>query len=54
MYQYSLYTNGELIKSFGRLGKGPGHFNSSLGLAVDKKGTVYISDRGNNHMQIFS
>lgn len=47
-------TNGELIKSFGRMGKGPGQFNGPLGLAVDEKGTVYVSDRGNNRIQIFS
>ena len=43
-------TDGEFIKSFGRGGKGPVEFD---GLAVDKKGTLYVSDNGNNRIQIF-
>ena len=47
-------TDGEFIKSFGRRGKGPVEFSCPCALAVDKKGALYVSDRGNNRIQIFT
>ena len=47
-------TKGNYIKSyFGKKGDKPGEFNSAYGIAVDKEGYVYISDTGNNRIQIF-
>ena len=48
-------TKGNYIKSyFGtKGGDKPGEFNSAYGIAVDKEGYVYISDTGNNRIQIF-
>ena len=47
-------TDGEFIKSFGRGGKGPVEFSGPYGLAVDKKGALYVSDRENHRIQIFT
>ena len=45
-------TDGVFIKSFGR--NGPAQFHSPRGIAVDKKGAVYVCDSDNNRIQIFS
>ena len=34
--------------------KGPVEFDVPFGLAADKKGTLYVSDRGNDRIQIFT
>lgn len=54
------YTNGgNLDPSFGtngvvgRFGTGEGEFNQPWGIAVDRDGNVYVSDAGNNRIQIF-
>ena len=47
-------TDGVFIKSFGRKGNGPAQFHGPRGIAVDKKGAVYVCDRDNNRIQIFS
>ena len=48
-------TKGNYIKSyFGtKGGDKPEELNSAYGIAVDKEGYVYISDTGNNRIQIF-
>ena len=45
-------TDGVFIKSFGS--NGPAQFHSPRGIAVDKKGAVYVCDTDNNRIQIFS
>jgi streptogramin lyase len=45
--------DGKFIKSFGKLGKGPGEFHTPHGLAMDSKGRLFVADRGNNRIQIF-
>lgn len=45
--------NGKFLLSWGRLGSGPGEFNSPHGLAMDKAGRLYVADRSNNRIQIF-
>jgi len=45
---------GELILTWGDPGSGPGQFKIPHGIAVDKKGTVYVADRENSRLQLFS
>lgn len=45
--------NGKFIKEWGKLGAGPGEFNSPHGLAMDKEGRLYVADRSNNRVQVF-
>jgi hypothetical protein len=46
---------GELIRGFGKSGWGAGvkggEFNVAEGIALDSKGNVYVSDRGNHRIQ---
>ena len=45
--------DGKYLLSWGRKGSGPGEFNLPHSICVDSKGTVYVSDRENNRIQIF-
>jgi sugar lactone lactonase YvrE len=45
--------NGKFLKSWGRLGKGPGEFDQPHALAMDSKGRLFVGDRSNNRIQIF-
>jgi DNA-binding beta-propeller fold protein YncE len=45
--------DGKFIKSFGRLGTGPGEFKTPHDLAMDAQGRLYVADRGNMRIQIF-
>ena len=45
--------DGNFIKSWGRLGAGPGEFRTPHGLAFDSQGRLFVADRGNNRIQIF-
>lgn len=45
--------DGKFIKSFGRLGSGPGEFKTPHALALDAQGRLFVADRGNNRVQIF-
>jgi sugar lactone lactonase YvrE len=44
---------GTLIKTWGKLGRGPGEFDQPHALAMDSKGRLFVADRGNNRIQIF-
>jgi DNA-binding beta-propeller fold protein YncE len=46
-------TGGKFVKAWGRHGTGPSEFNTVHSVAVDSRGTVYVSDRENNRIQIF-
>ena len=51
----SIWTiDGELIKSWGKQGTGPGEFALLHNIWVDKNSRVYIADRENNRMQLFT
>jgi tripartite motif-containing protein 71 len=39
---------------FGGFGSGPERLNQPEGIASDARGNVYVSDRGNNRIQVFS
>ena len=38
----------------GQLGAGEGNFNRPTGIAVDSHGDIYVSDWGNNRVQMFN
>jgi sugar lactone lactonase YvrE len=44
--------DGALIKSFGKLGAGPGDFDQPHALAMDSRGRLFVGDRGNNRIEI--
>ena len=45
--------HGTFLKLFGTEGHGPGQFKEARGIAVDSNGNVYVSNRPNNHIQVF-
>jgi DNA-binding beta-propeller fold protein YncE len=47
-------SDGRLLRSWGEPGSGPGQFHLPHGLAVDRDGTVYVADRENSRIQLFS
>ena len=44
--------NGKFIKSFGKLGSGPGEFRTPHAMAFDAKGRLIVADRANHRIQI--
>jgi len=47
-------ADGKFIKEWGTSGKGPGEFGMPHCLALDSKGNLYVGDRDNNRIQIFT
>jgi sugar lactone lactonase YvrE len=47
-------ADGEFVLEWGELGNGPGQFDLVHGLAVDRDHRVYVGDRTNNRIQIFT
>ena len=47
-------AEGRLLQSWGEPGTGPGQFNLPHGICVDKRGLVYVGDRLNDRIQVFS
>lgn len=45
---------GELLASWGEPGSGPGQFNLPHSIAVDRSGRVFVADRENSRIQIFT
>ena len=45
---------GEYIMEWGENGTGPGQFNTVHGLAIDKDRRVYVVDRANSRLQVFT
>jgi DNA-binding beta-propeller fold protein YncE len=45
---------GRLLQSWGSPGSGPGQFHVPHGIAVDRNLTVYVADRENSRLQLFS
>jgi DNA-binding beta-propeller fold protein YncE len=46
--------DGRLLLSWGEPGDGPGQFRVPHGIAVDRAGTVYVADRENSRIQLFT
>ncbi len=45
---------GALLTSWGKKGTGPSEFDQPHALAMDSRGRLFVADRGNNRIQIFS
>ena len=45
--------DGKFIKTWGKLGSGPGEFKTPHALAFDSRGRLFVADRGNNRVQVF-
>jgi DNA-binding beta-propeller fold protein YncE len=46
--------DGRLLQSWGEPGGGPGQFHLPHGIAVGRDGTVYVADRENSRVQLFT
>ena len=47
-------ANGKFIKQWGSSGTGPGQLGMPHCLAMDSKGNLYVGDRDNNRIQVFT
>ncbi len=47
-------ADGQFIGSWGEPGSAPGQFHVPHGIAVDANGTVFVADRENSRLQLFS
>jgi sugar lactone lactonase YvrE len=45
---------GRLLREWGSLGTGPGEFDTPHALAMDSQGRLFVADRGNNRIQVFT
>jgi sugar lactone lactonase YvrE len=46
-------ADGELLRSWGSQGTGPGQFTTPHAICIDNRGRVLVADRGNNRIQVF-
>src|SRR5579871_1971743 len=47
-------SGGKFITAWGRRGSGPGEFGVNHSLAIDSSGRIFVADRSNNRIEIFS
>src|SRR5580658_931948 len=45
--------DGKFLKAWGKMGSGPGEFDTLHSLAMDSRGRLFVADRGNSRIQIF-
>jgi sugar lactone lactonase YvrE len=46
-------SDGSYVKAWGSTGYAPGEFRQPHGIAIDKRGRLFVADRFNNRIQIF-
>jgi DNA-binding beta-propeller fold protein YncE len=46
--------DGNWVGSWGEPGSGPGQFNNPHSIAIDHQNRIYVADRGNRRIQVFS
>lgn len=46
--------DGKLLQSWGSPGDGPGQFKIPHGIAIDQRGVLFVADRENSRIQLFS
>jgi len=46
-------AQGRFVKTWGKLGAGPGEFSCPHAIAIDSKGRLYVADRNNSRVQVF-
>jgi DNA-binding beta-propeller fold protein YncE len=46
-------AKGRFVKTWGKLGTGPGEFSLPHAIAMDSKGRLYVADRNNARVQVF-
>ena len=46
--------DGHFLESFGKEGDGRGEFRAPAGLAVDRNDNIYVTELGNNRVQVFT
>ncbi len=51
---HTFAADGTLLFSWGEPGSGPGQFHVPHGIAIDREGTVYVADRENSRIQLFT
>ncbi|MBW6475046.1 MAG: SMP-30/gluconolactonase/LRE family protein [Anaerolineaceae bacterium] len=51
---HKLSQSGTLLESWGEFGTNPGQFKSPKSTAVDEEGKIYVSDQGNQRIQVLS
>src|SRR5262249_45181387 len=49
-----LKADGTYLSEWGTKGDAPGQFKMAHGLAIDSRDRIYVADRGNNRVQVFS
>jgi DNA-binding beta-propeller fold protein YncE len=47
-------SDGTFITAWGSEGTGNGQFSSPYGIAIDSAGNVYVSEEGNDRIQVFA
>ena len=47
-------SDGKFVKAWGSHGSGPGEFDVNHSLAIDSAGRIFVADRSNNRVEIFS
>jgi DNA-binding beta-propeller fold protein YncE len=47
-------AEGRLVQSWGEPGSAPGQFHLPHGIAIDERGVIYVADRENSRVQLFS
>src|SRR5262249_1086225 len=51
---HAFAPDGRLLFSWGAPGTGPGQFRVPHGIAIDKHGTLFVCDRENSRIQLFT